>query len=95
MRAHQQNVDPRPTRRLRADQGPETIEPCRTRGVRVDYRYLNNPFTDEEEAGISIVREQAFTVVPKDDCHSLREACDSPDWPEWEAAIHSELDQLR
>src|SRR6266581_973294 len=27
----------------------------RTRGIRVDYRYLNDPFPDEEEAGIAYV----------------------------------------
>ena len=33
--------------------------------------------------------------MPKDDCHSLQDARDSPEWLEWEAAIHDELDQLR
>ena len=27
-------------------------QPRKTRGIRVDYRYLDNPFPDEEEAGI-------------------------------------------
>ncbi len=29
-----------------------------------------------------------------DDYHSLHEAKQSPDWPEWEKAIKTELDQL-
>jgi hypothetical protein len=65
------------------------------RGIRVNYRYLNNPFTDEEEARISVIREEAYAVIPRDDCHSLQDAQESPEWPEWEAAIHDELDQLR
>ena len=60
----------------------------------MDYRYLNDPFPDEEEAGIVEVREEVFAVVLDDDCHSLQEAKASPEWPEWESAIHAELDQL-
>ena len=66
------DIDLRDQRRLRVD--PDSIEPRKTRGIRVDYRYLNDPFTDEEEAGITIVQEKAFTVIPKDDCHCLRDA---------------------
>jgi len=68
--------------------------PRKTRGVQVDYRYLNDPFPDEEEAGISVEREQSYAAVPDDECRTLREAKRSPEWPEWERAIHAELDQL-
>jgi len=43
---------------------------------------------------LSVAKEEAFTVIPGDDCHSLKEARESPDWPEWERAIHTELEQL-
>jgi len=69
--------------------------PRKTRGVQVDYRYLNNPFPDEEEAGISVVCEQSYAAVPDNECHTLRKAKRSPEWPEWERAIHAELDQLK
>jgi len=47
------------------------------------------------EAGmLCIAKEEAFTVIPRDDCHSLKEACTSPDWPEWECAIQTKLEQL-
>ena len=59
----------------------------------MDYRYLNDPFPDEE-ARIVVVREEAFAVVPDDECHSLQEAKASPEWPEWESAIHAKLNQL-
>ena len=72
-------------------------EPRKTRGNRPDYKYLNNPFPDEIEAGIaSVEKEEAFTVIPKEDeCCNLRKAKDSLEWPEWERAIHAELEQLK
>ena len=78
---------------LDVDLDPE--EPWRTRGIRPNYKYMNDPFPDEEEARIIEVREEAFAVIPDDDCHSLYEAKVSPEWPEWERAIHIELDQLK
>jgi len=44
---------------------------------------------------LCITKEEAFTVIPGDDCHSLKEARASPDWPEWERAIQTELEQLQ
>jgi len=41
------------------------------------------------------VREQTYAAVPDDECCTLREAKRSPEWPEWEMAIHAELDQLK
>ena len=70
----QANIDPR--------------EPQRTRGIHKDYRYLHNLFPDKKEASmLCITKEQVFTVIPGDNCHSLKEAQESPDWPEWEKAI--------
>jgi len=77
-----------------ADTSDDPIGPRKTRGIQVDYRYLNNPFPDEEEARIVVVREEAFAVVPDDECHSLQEAKASLEWPEWESAIHAKLNQL-
>jgi len=45
--------------------------------------------------GIACVdKEEAYVVVPDDDCHSLCQAKGSEDWEEWEQAMHTELDQL-
>jgi len=44
---------------------------------------------------LSVAKEEAFAMIPRDDCHSLKEAQESPEWPEWERAIHTELEQLR
>jgi len=74
----------------------DTREPQKTRGVQQDYRYLADPFLDEEEARmVSIAKVEVFAVIPGDNCHSLKEARESPDWPEWECAIHTELKQLQ
>jgi hypothetical protein len=43
---------------------------------------------------ISVAKEKAFTMILEDDCCSLKEACKSHDWPEWECAIYTELEQL-
>ena len=69
-------------------------KPWKTRGIRPDYKYMNDPFPDKEEASIVEVREEAYTVILDDDCCDLHEAKQSPEWPEWEQAIRTELDQL-
>ena len=70
----------------------------RTRGIRIDYRYLQNPFPDEEEeaneASFSS-DEELFAIIAGDELKSLKEAKSSPDWPEWEKAIQAELTQLQ
>lgn len=62
----------------------------------MDYRHLNNPFLDEIKAGIAYVKkEEAFAVLPEDECCSLQQAKESPEWPEWEEAILSKPTQLK
>ena len=62
---------------------------------RVDYRYLNNPFPDEEDDEANITsEEQIFSIIPGDEYTNLKDAKNSPDWPEWEKAAQKELDQL-
>lgn len=91
------NVDPVIPQKRAADTINDPVAPRKTRGIRIDYRYLNDPFPDEEEAGIADVRPQAFAAVldNSDECHSLREAKQSSEWPEWEQAIDTELNQLK
>ena len=82
-------------RKRLADSDINPHEPRRTRGIKKDYRYLHYPFPDEEEAGIvGIDKEEAYIVVPNDDCHSLQQARGSTDWEDWEQAMDNELDQL-
>jgi hypothetical protein len=98
------NIDPVIPRKRKAPESDiDPNAPRKTRGIRVDYRYLNDPFLDEEEAGIAVVREDAFALkeqsyaaVPSDNCPtSLREAKQSEEWPEWKKAITAEIDQLK
>jgi len=71
-------------------------EPRKTRGIRTNYKYLNDPFPDEEEEGaFPNIEDNAEAMITGDDCHSLKEAKASPEWPDWEHAIQAELDQLQ
>jgi hypothetical protein len=65
----------------------------RTRGKKVDYRHLNDPFSDEEVMSA----EQLMNLLEGDDDDqpTLDQARRSLEWPEWERVIQSELDQLK
>ena len=89
------DIDPREPKRVAREEGTPD-EPRKTRGKRVDYKYLNDPFPDKVEVGIvSIAKEDAFAVIPDDDCRSLQDARSSYEWPDWDRAIQAELEQLR
>ena len=73
-------------------------EPRRTRGIRIDYQYLHNPFPDEgDDANTATFssEEELFAITAGDELKSLKEAKSSPDWQEWEKAIQIELTQLQ
>src|SRR5271156_872706 len=70
----------------------------RTRGIRIDYRYLHNPFPDEDDdvnEHTFSSDEQLYAIIAGDEHTSLKDARNSPDWPEWEKAIQNELTQLQ
>lgn len=56
----------------------------------MDYRHLNDPFSDEENE----VNAVDAGLVGGEDPKTLKEAQKSIEWPEWEHAIETELDQL-
>ena len=63
----------------------------------MDYKSLNDPFSDEEEDGCDLLQETfaiAITIPGGDEPKSLKEARASPEWEEWENAVKSEMDQL-
>jgi hypothetical protein len=74
-----------------------------THGIKINYRYLNNPFPDEEENAneaktnevILTSIEEIYNSIAGDELKSLKEAQSLPDWPEWEKAIKAELTQLQ
>jgi len=50
--------------------------PCRTRGKRVDYHHLNDPFSDDEDENINIVTDisnETFSVAVNDGAASLKD----------------------
>ncbi|KAH8984087.1 hypothetical protein EDB86DRAFT_3084789 [Lactarius hatsudake] len=65
-------------------------EPRKTRGIRADYRHLENPFSDSEDE--DLVNAQGIETLG--DPKSLKEAKDSSEWPEWEQAELSQLSQM-
>ena len=75
-------------------QEDDQSEPRKTRGIKMDYHYLDNPFPDEDD----IPPSDQYTnnaIIAGDELTSLSEAQQSPDWPEWERAIDNELNQLQ
>jgi len=66
-------------KRKRVNEAPESESdsPRRTRGRRVDYHHLNNPFSDDEDEDINVVADisdEAFSVAANDGAASLKEA---------------------
>ena len=43
---------------------------------------------------LAAIKEHAYTLDPGEEVTSLKQAKESPEWPEWEHAIKAELDQL-
>ena len=70
-----------------------------TRGIKMDYKNLQDPFPDEddEENFLNIVpsNEEINAIIAGDELTDLADAKKSEDWPEWEKAIQIELNQLR
>ena len=79
-----QEYKPENPRKRNAETIIDPREPRRTRRLHINHKYLNDPFPDEEEVGILLVAdEEAFTVIPEDDCNNLnlKEATEFLDWP--------------
>jgi hypothetical protein len=68
----------------------------KTRGICTDYKCLQNPVVVEEGNEITLLASnEIYTVIAGDELGSLDEAKESPDWPEWQIAMHEELDLLK
>jgi hypothetical protein len=82
-------------RKRTLDEEEETLdpdaEPRKTRGMCVDYRYLNNPFSYKES---EVNAAQVETMLGYGDPKSLKEAKNSHEWPKWDRAVKAELGQL-
>ena len=90
-------------KRTREEANDEEVDELRrkTRNkAPVNYRYLDNPFPDEEDEEIYLSSAEIIyatfseTPLASEDPKTLREAINSPEWPEWEKAVKTELEQL-
>ena len=73
-------------------EGEPKNAPRKTRGIKRDYRLMNDPYSEEEDL---FYVAQIEAILAGDDPKSLKQAKASFEWPEWERAIKAELDQLR
>jgi hypothetical protein len=71
-------------------------EPRKTRGIRTDYKRLQDPFTeeDEEDENTFLSIEEVYAIIARDEITSLNEARNSPEWPKWQQAMNEEMDLL-
>jgi len=89
------NVDaePRPskTQKQQADEDVEGSTKQQTRGKKVDYGHLHDPFSDDE---VMNAEELTNILEGNDDQPTFNQVKHSPKWPEWEKAIQFKLAQL-
>jgi hypothetical protein len=87
------NLEPNKTRKRKNE---DAFEPRKTRGIRTDYKRLQNPFLVEEDDEInSLASDEIHAVIAGDELGNLREAEESPDWPEWKKAMREEMELLK
>jgi len=72
----------------------------KTRGLYLDFKRFDNPFSDKEDEDTMItiqimIYDESYITATSDGLMSLKQAKDSADWPEWEKAIVIELKQLQ
>jgi len=95
--AQEGDPEPHPPEPSTSQQRQPSLEPRKTRGVRWDYNQLNDPYTSEEDLAIDEPEESLIQEVLSaeigDEFHSLKEARNFPDWPDWEKVIQSKLQQ--
>lgn len=90
-------------KRMREEVDTEDNEPRRKFRNRapVNYRYLDNPFPDEENEETYLTSAEIIyatfseTPLAGEDPKTLQEAKNSSEWPEWEKAVKTELEQLK
>jgi hypothetical protein len=71
-------------------------EPRRTHGIRTDYCHLSDPYSDEKDVDNTLLSiEEVYAIIAGDELTSLKDAKNSPEWPEWERAMQEELDLLK
>jgi hypothetical protein len=85
------NAEPGPSN-PRKRSAEDDDERRQTRGKRVDYKHLDDPYSDDE----TMSAEELTNLLEGDeDQPTFEQAKRSLEWPEWEKAIQAELAQLR
>lgn len=57
----------------------------RTHGICIDYHHLNDFFSDKEDEDDTLLSiEEVYAITARDELTSLKDAKNSPKWPEWE-----------
>ncbi len=93
---HTWNIDAEPgplnPQKQQADEDIEGSTKWQTRGKKVDYRHLHDPFSDDK---VMNTEELTNLLEGNDDQPTFNQAKCSSEWPEWEKAIQSKLAQLQ
>jgi len=83
---------------LKRKREEQNDEPRKMRGKKVDYKKLDNPFSDSEEEALTTesihMDDETYIAAASNGPSSLKEARNSKEWPKWEQAIKAELNQL-
>jgi hypothetical protein len=89
------DLEPKLIRKQKLEE--QAFEPRKTRGIRTNYKHLNNPFLVEEDDDeiTFLVSNETYAVIAGDELNTLREVKNSPDWPEWQTAMCEEPDLLK
>ena len=80
--------------------GEIETEMRQTRGACVDYKQLDDPFSDSEEdedtmiAIHIMINDESYNATTNNGPMSLKDAKKLPNWPDWKRAIGAELEQL-
>ena len=80
--------------------GEMNLSSRKTKGVYIDYKQLQDPFSDideDENSMISIqfiIYNEAYNATTNNTPVNLKQVKNSADWAEWEHTIRGELEQL-
>ena len=69
--------------------------PWKTHGIHINYKILHDPYPEEENEDNFLTMEEVYAIIAGDKLMSLKDAKNSPDWPEWEIAMQAKLDLLK
>ena len=73
----------------------EINERQKMHGMHADYQHLHDPFPKEDNNDRTLLSiEEVYIIIAGNELTSLKEAQNSPEWPEWQQAMAKELELL-